>query len=443
MSRRRALLPLLALVAFLGVAPAAHAQARARWDTRVLALVPKPGYPAHAYVHPNGRIYAGTYTNPSGDTVPSRVFEYTGDGALLRSWTVQGQDLTQAHGVQAATSDVRGRIVLLDKSPPRVVLLDRGTGGQLPYASFAPPAIPNYAAWGPDGSLYVTDYGQPILWRVPPGGGKPEPWLQDARLEGGDFGTTGLELAPDRASLLVAQQSEAGGAAGNPSTGRLFRVPIAAGGKAGEMTEVWESQPVDGPDGFGIAKSGNVYIANLVSNQIVVIAPDGREIERFPQAPLTGENGSSVPFDSPSSVSFLGTRAIVAQQSFFNGDPARQAILDVETGEEGLPELIPANAGLADAVRPRVKPATLSGRRLTLELSEPAEVDFIVERRDGKEWVILRRTFRSLGSGPQALGLISLAKKTKLKRALYRVTTMATDEAGNVSSPVVRYGRVR
>jgi hypothetical protein len=209
------------------------------------------------------------------------------------------------------------------------------------------------------------------------------------------------------------------------------------------MTQLWESRPVDGPDGFGIAKSGNVYIANLASNQLVVIAPDGRELERFPQAPLSGENGSSVPFDSPSSVSFLGTRAIVAQQSYFSGDPAHQAILDVETGEEGLPEVIPVNAGLSDFTPPRVKPAALSGRRLTLKLSEPAEVDFIVERRDGKKWVELRRAFRNLGAGRQVLALIQLAKKTKLKRALYRVTIMATDDAGNVSRPITRVGRVR
>ena len=30
----------------------------------------------------------------------------------------------------------------------------------------------NYAAWGPDGSLYVTDYLQGVVWRVPPGGGE-------------------------------------------------------------------------------------------------------------------------------------------------------------------------------------------------------------------------------------------------------------------------------
>jgi len=77
---------LLAIALLLALAPAAHAD-RARWDTRALATVPPPGFPARAYVAPNHRIYEGTYDNPSGDTVPSRVFEYLADGTLLRSWT--------------------------------------------------------------------------------------------------------------------------------------------------------------------------------------------------------------------------------------------------------------------------------------------------------------------------------------------------------------------
>jgi hypothetical protein len=442
---RRAACLLFATVALAGLAADAAAQSRPRWDTRLLALVPRPGFPAHAYVHPNGRIYAGTYTNPNGDTVPSRVFEYDGsDGTLLRSWTMENQNLDQPHGVQAATSDIRGRIVLLDKSPPRVLLLERTSGEQIPYATFEGTSIPNYAAWGPDGSLYVTDYERPILWRIPPGGGAPQRWLEDDRLDGGgEFGTTGLELGLDQASLLVAQQSEAGGAAGNPTTGRLFRVPINPDGGPGQMTQLWESDPVDGPDGFDIAKSGNVYLANLGSNQIVVIGPGGNEIERFPSAPGSGENGSSVPFDSPSSVSFLGTRAIVAQQSFFSGDPAHQAILDVETGEEGRPELIPANAGIAEAVVPTVKPVRVDSRRVTITLSEAAEVEFLVERRDRSGWTALRPSFRDLNAGSHVMGLPALAKKPRLRPALYRVTITATDRAGNVSVPVRRHARVR
>jgi sugar lactone lactonase YvrE len=315
-----------------------------RWDTKLLALIPRPGFPAHAHVHPNGRIYVGTYDNPAGDRMRSRVLEYTYDGTLQRSWTVQGQILDGPHGVQAATSDPYGRIVLLDKSPPRVLLLDTRTGAQKTYAAFEAGAIPNYAAWGTDGSLYVTDYGQPILWRIPKGGGKPEAWLRDARLDGAEFGTTGLALRGDRKSLLVAQQSNAGlGVIGNPLSGRLFVVPIGGDGKPGEMSQLWESGPADGPDGFAIAASGTIYITLLVSNQIAVVGPDGRERERFPSQRLSGENGSPVPFDSPSSARFLGTRLVVAQQSYAAGDPLHQAILSVDTGELGLAEFIPPN----------------------------------------------------------------------------------------------------
>ena len=53
------------------LAPAAGA--RDRGDTDLFALIPKPGFPAHAYVGPNGLVYEGTYDNPAGDTMPSIV----------------------------------------------------------------------------------------------------------------------------------------------------------------------------------------------------------------------------------------------------------------------------------------------------------------------------------------------------------------------------------
>ncbi len=75
------------------------------------------------------------------------------------------------------------------------------------------------------------------------------------------------------------------------------------------------------PDGFAIAASGRLYVPMVgLSAQIAVVAPDGREIERFPRAAGSGENGSPVPFDSPSSARFLGTRLIVANQSALAGD---------------------------------------------------------------------------------------------------------------------------
>ena len=345
--RRLAAAAMLACLCALTAAVGVLGAPRERFDTEVLSLIPRPGFPAHAYVSPQKRVYEGTYTNPSGDSVPSRVFEFSKQGVLLRSWTVEGQNLSADHGVQAATSDSRGRLVLLDKAPARVLLLNLRNGRQRPYASFPSAATPNYAAWGRRGELYVSDYQHPVLWRIPPGGGEAEPWLEDPRLDGGEVGSTGLELAADRRHLLLATQSSSGGGDGDPATGKLYEIEIGADRQPGEIRTLWESRPLDGPDGFGLARSGNIYMTLLLANQIAVIDPSGDEIERFPDSPLAaGENGSAIPFDNPSSAAFLGRRLMIANQSFVNGDPTHQAILDVSVGERGHSELIPKRAGV-------------------------------------------------------------------------------------------------
>jgi sugar lactone lactonase YvrE len=344
---RRALTIAL-LASLVAGAATAHAADRPRWDAKTLAIVPPPGFPARAYVAPNGRIYEGTYDNPAGDTVPSRVFEYLADGTLMRSWTIRGQDLAQAHGVQVATSDAQGRLVLLDKAPARVVLLDPRTGAQTTYATFtdlptcgSPPCSPalrdetpmaDYGAWGPDGSLYVTDYQQAVIWRVPPGGGAAQVWLADHRLDGDMFGTAGIALAADHRTLVISQGSSAGLMAGNPATGRIYTVAIGDDGKPGDLRQLWESGPAEAPDGIAIAKSGRIYVALVspIANQLVAVGPDGEEIDRSPAT-----------FDAPSSVAFLDNSLIVADQSYVNGDPSHMRILDVAVGEPGIPELIP------------------------------------------------------------------------------------------------------
>jgi hypothetical protein len=352
----------LVVATALLAAGASGARATSRGDVSVLAVIPTPGYPALPHVVGN-LIYEGTYDNPAGDSVPSRVLEYTPDGTLTHSWTVQGQDLSKPHGVQVAANDARGRPFLLDKTSGRIIRLDPQTGAQtlysqvpdLPTCSAAAagrpcsPALldlapmPDYAAWGPDGSLYVTDYQQAVIWRVPPGGGPAHIWLADRRLDGGPFGTACLTLMPDRHTLLFDQASSGGLGSLNPTTGKLYTVPIQADGSAGPLTQLWESGPADAPDGCALAASGDIYLALVgASDQIVELSPSGQEIGRFGQQ-FTGANNSPVPFDSPSGIAFLGTRLIVANQSYFAGSKANQALLALETGEAGATVYVPAD----------------------------------------------------------------------------------------------------
>ena len=72
---RRRLLALLVAAGLTATlaGPVAAAPSREKWDTRVFAKVAAPGYPAYVFVHRNGLVYAGTYTNPTGDSSRSIV----------------------------------------------------------------------------------------------------------------------------------------------------------------------------------------------------------------------------------------------------------------------------------------------------------------------------------------------------------------------------------
>jgi hypothetical protein len=360
---------LLGLAALCALVVAAPAAARDKWDTKVLAKVGPPGFPALSLVAPDGHIYVGTYENPSGDTLPSRVLEFGPDGALGRSWVMTGQDLAKAHGIQVAARYPDGRLVLLDHSPPRALILDPRSGSDLqPFATFADlapcgtppcsmtitdnPPQPDYGAWGPDGSLYVTDYQQGVIWKVGPQGGAAKVWLTAPELDGGMFGTSGIVLLPDHKTLLISQGSSQGLVNGNPSTGRLYKVVIEPDGKPGPLVQLWESGPAEAPDGFAVAQSGNIYLALVGpgTNQIVEVSPSGAEVARFP-ADTSGANGSPVPFDEPSSVQFSGTRLIVTNLAYVSGDTSHQVLFDIEAGEPGAPVFVPG----ADKAKPKPK----------------------------------------------------------------------------------------
>lgn len=317
---------------------------RTTWDTRVFSKVPPPGFPAYVHVHQNGRAYAANYTDLTGDDMPARVFEWTADATLLRSWTVPGQDLSVPRGVQVATSDARGRLVLLEKSRRRVMTLDVDTGEFLTHAALPEPAIPNYATWGPEGALYVSDYGQGVIWRLPAGGGAAERWCESAKLSAPEFGTTGLVYRPAEGDFLISQQTT--GDAVDIQRGHLYRLTVEGDGGPGELTTLWSSQPMELPDGFGIAASGAIYLSLLGANQLVRLDASGRETERFPRVPLAGDNGSPVTFDGPSNATFHGTRVLVANQSPVEGNADHHVILDVEVGERGATPHLPENATL-------------------------------------------------------------------------------------------------
>lgn len=337
---------LLLLLTCVLVTPVAPAQAAESFETTVFAKVPAPGYPAYVLVHRNKRVYAGTYAAVE-DGTPSRVFEWSRQGTLLRSWPVPGQQAGADHGVQVANQTRSGLLVVLDTSTSTVRTLNTKTGRWRTVATL-PGAVPNYATWGPGGALFVTDYGAGRIWKVGRRGNATV-WFTSPALEGAlGFGTTGIVFRKRERDLLITQQTTADGGGVTPTQGFLYRLPVERGGRPGEIETLWTSQPGDLPDGFGIGRrTGHLYVALAgLSNQIVELDANGAEVDRFPDLPLAGDNGSTIPFDTPCSATFLGTRILVANQSAIQGDASHQAILAVEVGERGRKPFLPRRAFL-------------------------------------------------------------------------------------------------
>src|SRR3954462_964127 len=282
----------IAFAALLLVATTTPAQAREKLDIRVFAKIGPPGQPEPVAVGPDGRVYVGTNQLGHGDAeAPSRIFAFSESGKPVRQYVLRGQPPNEDHGIQGLAFDRDGLLYVLDRSAdPRVVVLDPATGAQRRYASFrdvAPctspaggdcsqtqldnPPGPDYGTFSPSGDLYVTDIDQALIWKVPRGGGRPEVWPCAPRLES-VFGPNGIQFMADGRTLLFANTAS-NPMAGNPTTGRLYTVPVRPDGSAGELTQGWESRPVDAPDGFAIAQTGNVYVALAGSNQVVLLSP--------------------------------------------------------------------------------------------------------------------------------------------------------------------------
>jgi hypothetical protein len=178
--------------------------------------------------------------------------------------------------------------------------------------------------------------------------------LASPRLAGGMFGTACILLMPDHHTLLFDQASNGDvEGTGNLTTGKVYEVAIRPDGKPGALKELWQSGPADAPDGCMLARSGDIYVALAgASNQIVELTARGRQLARFGQQ-YSGTNNSSVPYDTPSGLAWLGTDLIVANQAYLDQDRSNMALLNLATGQPGVPVYVPPRAGLKPSGRRR------------------------------------------------------------------------------------------
>lgn len=351
---------LMSIVAMAPIATAGGSADRDWLDIRVFARIPDPGYPEGIVVAPNGTVYVATHQHglePPGP--PSKIFAYSRDGEFLREYEIDGQELDNGPGLLGMGMDADGLIYVIDRHPYRVITIDPKTGAQSDYAHFrdidtclpltfddeecAESALkresePDDLVFAEDGTMYVTDLRQNVIWRVPPGGGDAELWFTDPRLDS-ILGPNGIEFMSDGETLMFVQTSTSP-FEGTSDTGRLYTLRVESDGSAGQLDLFWESEPGDAPDGLAIARSGNVYVTLAGANSVAVISPEGEEIGRNPQNPVENQM-LEVPMDGPGSIKFIGDRVLVTNHSFLLGNRDSFVVYDIYAGENGLPPFRP------------------------------------------------------------------------------------------------------
>ena len=261
------------------------AQAADEWETTVFAKVPSPGFPAYVFVHRNKRVYAGTYAAVAAST-PSRVFEWSRHGTLLRSWAVPGQQPGAEHGVQVRQPDplrAAGRARHLDLDGPHPRHPDRAV------ADGRPPARrrAQLRHLGPGrGALRHRLRRRPDLEGRPPGPGQGVvhlPALQGAET----FGTTGIVFRKRERDLLITQQTTADGGGVTPTQGFLYRLPVKRGGRPARSRRCGPPSRATCPTASESAGGPGTSTSpwRVLSNQIVEIDANGNEVDRFPDQP--------------------------------------------------------------------------------------------------------------------------------------------------------------
>ena len=329
-------------------------------DVQILASVPfPPGFPEGIAVN-GGKVYvAGPASFDTAGTPASKIFAYDlKTGELLHTYEIQGELTLFPHANSCIAFDGEGRLYVVNLQLG-IVRIDVGSGVQEIYADPLPnlvpcsqtqsspcsptvidsPPLPNDIAFDAEGNLYLTDSFQATIWRIPPGGGQPQVWFQDSRLDT-PFGANGLRIAPDNATIYFTVTAEGVGPFGNFLGGKIYTLPLVDSPVASDL-QTFHQYNGEAPDGIAFGKSGNLYVALAApfNSGVSILAPDATEVAR-----LTNPVGSPIfPYDSPANIAFGKQGSILlTNHAFATMIPANFTVLDVFVNDREFPLLRPS-----------------------------------------------------------------------------------------------------
>ena len=354
------LMLLVSIFTLTTTATAADDPSRPFGDAQILATVPTPpGFPEGIAVNGDKVYVAGPASFDTAGTPASKVFAYDlKTGELLRTYEIQGELTQFPHANSCIAFDDEGRLYVVNLQLG-IVRLDLGSGDQEIYAGPLPnllpcsqtqsgpcsptfldlPPLPNDIAFDTAGNLYLTDSFQATIWRIPSGGGQPQIWFQDSRLDT-PFGANGLRLSPDQTRIYFAVTAEGVGPFGNFLGGKIYTLPLVNSPAAADLQTFYQYNG-EAPDGIAFGKSGNLYVALAApfNSGVSILAPAAVEAAR-----LTNPVGSPIfPYDSPANIAFGKDGSIfLTNHAFATMIPANFTVLNVFVDDKESPLVRPS-----------------------------------------------------------------------------------------------------
>jgi gluconolactonase len=224
---------------------------------------------------PDGTLVAGGEAGQIYAVDPStgEVTERASTGGFLFGVTVDGE------GTVFGCDFGRAELVRVDGAGA-VTVHSKGT-------EQAPMYVPNYAAFGDDGRLYVTDSGtwgedDGVVFVVAPDG-STEVWTREVPAF-----PNGCCLTAEGDALLVVE-----------SRGRrVVRVPIRGNGAAGPVAVVADLTGSQ-PDGIALAADGTMFVGCYRPDRIWRIPPGG-------EPEVWAEDPDGVILNQPANLAFFG-----------------------------------------------------------------------------------------------------------------------------------------